>query len=123
MKNGNWKMENYKKICVHLCLSVVTIFLCVFAVQAQIAVQGETVWTMAGEPITNGVVLIGANGKIEAVGTAAQVKIPANYKVISAKVVTPGLIDAHTVIGLNGFMNQPHEQMGIDGGSPVQPEL
>ncbi len=104
--------------------------LCVFAlilffaanIQAQIAVKGETVWTMTGEPITNGVVLIN-NGKIEAVGTAAQIKIPANYRVISAKVVTPGLIDAHTVIGLNGYLNQPHDQMAIDGSSPIQPEL
>lgn len=89
---------------------------------AQIAVKGETVWTMAGEPITNGVVLING-GKIEAVGTAAQVKIPANYKIITAKVVTPGLIDAHTVIGLNGYLNQPHDQMALDGSSPVQPDL
>lgn len=104
--------------------------LCAFAlislfattVQAQIAVKGETVWTMAGDPITNGVVLIN-NGKIEAVGTAASVTIPANYRVISAKVVTPGLIDAHTVIGLNGYLNQPHDQMALDGGAPVQPEL
>ena len=89
---------------------------------AQIAVQGETIWTMAGEPITNGVVLIN-NGKIEAVGTAAQIKIPANYKIVSAKVVTPGLIDAHTVVGLNGYLNQPHDQMALDGSSPMQPEL
>lgn len=92
------------------------------AAPAQIAVKGETIWTMAGEPITNGVVLIN-NGKIEAVGTAAQIKIPANYRVINAKVVTPGLIDAHTVIGLNGYLNQPHEQMALDGSAPVQPEL
>jgi imidazolonepropionase-like amidohydrolase len=98
-----------------LCASVVT-------ASAQIAVKGETVWTMAGEPITNGVVLV-KNGKIEAVGTAAQINIPANYQVINAKVVTPGLIDAHTVIGLNGYLNQPHDQMGIDGGGSVQPEL
>jgi imidazolonepropionase-like amidohydrolase len=104
--------------------------LCVFAlilffaahIQAQIAVKGETVWTMTGEPITNGVVLVN-NGKIEAVGTAAQIKIPANYKVISAKVVTPGLIDAHSVIGLNGYLNQPNDQMGLDQTSPIQPEL
>ncbi len=121
MKNS--KMKNYKKICVRVCLSVFAAFLCVLAVQAQIAVKGETVWTMAGEPITNGVVLINAAGKIEAVGTAAQVKIPANYKTVSAKVVTPGLIDAHSVIGLNGYLNQPHEQMGLDGSSPMQPEL
>ena len=94
----------------------------IFDVCAQIAVKGETVWTMAGEPITNGVVLVN-NGKIEAVGTAAQITIPANYKIVSAKVVTPGLIDAHTVVGLNGYLNQPHDQMALDGSSPMQPEL
>ncbi len=92
------------------------------AASAQIAVRGETVWTMTGEAITNGVVLI-KNGKIEAVGPESQIKIPADYKVVSAKVVTPGLIDAHTVIGLNGYLNQPHDQMALDGSSPIQPEL
>src|SRR5690606_25987076 len=77
---------------------------------------------MNGDSITNGVVLI-RNGKIEAVGTAASVKIPANYRVINAKVVTPGLIDAHTVVGLNGYLNQPHDQMGIDRSGVFQPEL
>ena len=77
---------------------------------------------MAGEPITNGVVLIN-DGKITAVGPAASITIPANYRVISAKVVTPGLIDAHTVIGLNGYLNQPHDQMALDGGASFQPEL
>jgi len=77
---------------------------------------------MAGESITNGVVLI-KDGKIERVGTAAQVQIPAGYRTMNAKVVTPGLIDAHTVIGLNGYLNQPHDQMALDGGGTVQPEL
>lgn len=90
---------------------------------AQIAVKGETIWTMAGENIRDGVVLIGANGKIEAVGTAAQVRIPPNYRTVSAKVVTPGLIDARTVIGLAGYMNQPHDQMQVDGSAPIQPDL
>ena len=101
---------------------LVTCHLSLVTASAQIAVLGETVWTMAGEPITNGVVLIN-NGKIEAVGTAASIKIPANYTVITAKVVTPGLIDAHTVIGLNGYLNQPHDQMALDGSASVQPEL
>ncbi len=103
--------------------------LCVFAliffssvVSAQIAIKGETVWTMTGEPMTNGIVLI-KNGKIEAVGTAASVNIPSDYRVINAKVVTPGLIDAHTVIGLNGYLNQPHDQMALDNGASFQPEL
>ena len=89
---------------------------------AQLAVKGETVFTMAGEPIKNGVVLV-KDGKIEAVGTAAQVAIPAGYRVISAKVVTPGLIDAHSVVGLNGYLNQPTDQMALDGSGPIQPEL
>lgn len=88
----------------------------------QIAVKGETVWTMTGDPITNGVVLIN-NGKIEAVGLASTVSVPSNYRVINAKVVTPGLIDAHTVIGLNGYLNQPHDQMGLDSSASIQPEL
>jgi len=89
---------------------------------AQIAVKGEKIWTMAGEPIVNGVVLI-KDGKIEAVGTQSEIKIPAGYKVVNAKVVTPGLIDARTVIGLNGYLNQPHDQMALDGSTPIQPEL
>ena len=101
------------------------LFALVMAVPAafgQVAVKGETVWTMAGEPISNGVVLI-RNGKIERVGTAAQVQIPSGYRTITAKVVTPGLIDAHTVIGLNGYLNQPHDQMALDQSGTVQPEL
>lgn len=110
-----------KKVKLGLVLSALWL---VFSVQAfsQIAIQGETVWTMNGEPITNGIVLV-KNGKIEAVGTSAQVKIPSGYQTVSAKVVTPGLIDARTVIGLNGYLNQPHDQMGLDGSSSMQPEL
>lgn len=89
---------------------------------AQIAVKADTLWTMNGTPINNGVVLI-KDGKIEAVGTASQIRIPNGYKVVSAKVATPGLIDARTVVGLNGYLNQPHDQMALDGSAPIQPEL
>lgn len=105
-----------------LPLCVLALILFAATTLAQIAVKGETVWTMAGDPITNGVVLI-KEGKIEAVGPSASVTIPTKYRVISAKVVTPGLIDAHTVIGLNGYLNQPHDQMALDGGASFQPEL
>jgi len=126
MKNSKFKIQNsklFKKSILAFFSLLLTAHCLLLTASAQVAVQGETIWTMAGENITNGVILIGANGKIEAVGTAAQVKIPSNYKVISAKVVTPGLIDAHTVIGLNGYLNQPHDQMAVDGSAPIQPEL
>lgn len=90
--------------------------------EAQIAVKGETVYTMAGDPITNGVVLI-KDGKIERVGSASSVNIPANYEVHEAKVVTPGFIDAHSVVGLAGHLNQDHDQDQLETSSAIQPEL
>lgn len=88
----------------------------------KVAVRGETVYTMAGAPVADGVVLI-RDGKIEKVGKAAEIKIGNDYTVLSGKVVTPGLIDAHTVVGLAGYYNQPHDQDQLDKGSPIQPEL
>ena len=87
-------------------------------VSAQIAVRGDLIYTMAGEPVPNGVVLI-RNGKIESVGGA----VPSGYRVIRAKVVTPGLIDAHTVVGLSGCLNQVHDQDQTERSTAIQPEL
>lgn len=89
---------------------------------AQIAVIGETVYTMAGPPLRNGLVLI-RDGRIESVGPANARTIPSGYKVLRAKVVTPGLIDAHTVVGLSGYLNQPHDQDQLERSAPNQPEL
>ena len=115
-------LDNLSTKTLRLCVSAVILLIFSASAYAQIAVKGETVWTMAGEPITNGVVLIN-NGKIEAVGPASTVNIPVSYRVLSAKVVTPGLIDAHSVIGLNGYLNQPHDQGALDASGPIQPEL
>jgi imidazolonepropionase-like amidohydrolase len=90
---------------------------------AQVAVRGETVYTMAGPAISDGVVLVGRNGKIERVGTASQVRIPNGYRTLTAKVVTPGLIDAHTVVGLAGYLNQAHDQDQLERTNAIQPEL
>lgn len=89
---------------------------------AQVAVRGETVYTMAGPPILDGVVLI-RDGKIERVGPASSVTIPNGFRVLTAKVVTPGLIDAHTVVGIAGYLNQPHDQEQLEVSAPMQPEL
>jgi len=87
-----------------------------------VAVRGETVYTMAGEPLSPGVVVV-EDGRIVAVGSAAEVEIPAGAEVIEAAVVTPGLIDAHSVVGLAGHLNQPHDQDQLEASSPIQPEL
>jgi imidazolonepropionase-like amidohydrolase len=92
------------------------------ALLAQLAVEGETVYTMAGAPIRNGRVLV-RDGKIERVGPSSEVGVPAGYRRLSAKVVTPGLIDAYTVVGLSGYLNQAHDQDQVERSRPIQPEL
>jgi imidazolonepropionase-like amidohydrolase len=77
---------------------------------------------MAGEPIRDGVVLI-RDGKIERVGAARDVRIPSGYRTLTARVVTPGLVDAHSVVGLAGYLNQPHDQDQVERSAAMQPEL
>ena len=103
-----------------LCAAVL---LCAGSASAQVAVRGETVHTMAGAPIKDGVVLVVKDGKIERVGPATSVRVPTGYKLLRAKVVTPGLVDAHSVVGLAGYLNQPHDQMQLETSSAIQPEL
>lgn len=92
------------------------------ALAQDVAIRGETVHTMAGPAITDGVVVID-DGKIVAVGPAASTPIPEGFAVVEAKVVTPGLVDARSVVGLAGYMNQPHDQDQLDDSAPVQPQL
>jgi len=91
------------------------------AFAVDLAIRAETVYTMAGEPIRDGVILIEA-GKIKQVGEAST-PIPDDVRTIAAKVVTPGLIDAHTIVGLQGFENEPRDNDLLDKSGPFQPEL
>lgn len=90
--------------------------------QAQIALRADTVYTMAGPPILDGVVLV-RDGQIERVGPAAEVTVPDGYEARRGSVVTPGLIDAHSVVGLAGIYNTEHDQDQLDTSDPIQPEL
>ncbi len=99
-----------------------TLLLAPMCLLAQLAVRGNLVHTMSGPAIKDGVVLV-RNGKIERVGPASQVAVPVGYSTINAKVVTPGLVDAHTVIGLTGYLNQPHDQEQVERSTALQPEL
>ena len=89
---------------------------------AQVAVHGGKVYTMAGPPIENGVVVI-RDGKIAEVGPADTVTIPAGFRTMDAAVITPGLVDAHGTVGLTGIYNQAHDQDQLERSAPIQPEL
>jgi imidazolonepropionase-like amidohydrolase len=89
---------------------------------AQVAVRGRLVHTMAGAPLADGVVVV-TGGRIAAVGPAATTPVPEGYRVIEAAVVTPGLIDARSVVGLSGLLNQKQDQDQLERSAPLQPEL
>ena len=93
-------------------------------------IQGGLVKPIAGEDIPNGQVLID-NGKIVAVGTNLQVPDGTEVYDASGCIVTPGLVDAHTHIGLDeeairwegadyNEMSDPvtPDMRGIDGINP-----
>ena len=127
MKNEMAK-KDMKKLIYRNIIPVITV-LAVFLMQglwqnadAQIAVKGEIVYTVSGDPIENGVVLI-RNGKIERVGQQADIHIPENYEVFESKIVTPGMIDSRSVVGLAGYYNEDHDQDQLETTHAVQPEL
>lgn len=66
-----------------------------------IALTGATIYTMEGAPIIGGTVVV-AQGKIAAVGD--RVTLPPDCRMIDVQgtVITPGLIDAHTHLGISG---------------------
>jgi imidazolonepropionase-like amidohydrolase len=109
-------------IPISLILNFVALYSLASPASAQLAIRGETIYTMVGPPIKDGVVLIDG-AKITQVGPASTITIPAGMKTLSATVVTPGLIDAHSVVGLTGYLNQDQDQDQLDASEPIQPEL
>lgn len=77
---------------------------------------------MAGPVIEDGIVLV-RGGRIAAVGPAASVAVPAGVEVLQAQVVTPGLVDARSTVGLSGILNVPHDQDQLEKSAAIQPEL
>ncbi len=98
-------------------LTIAAFFGCLVAVQAAaappkddrppLAILVGKILTCAGEPVTNGTILIKA-GKIEALGLRSEITIPPEYQVIdqSSRFAMPGLIEAHSHVGGSGDLNE-----------------
>jgi imidazolonepropionase-like amidohydrolase len=87
---------------------------------AAFAIKAGTVFTMAGVPIRNGVVLV-KGGKIEKVGE--ELDVPAGYAVIDAPgyVVMPGFVSPRSTLGISSNWRR---QSSVDEASnPITPEL
>ncbi len=103
-------------------VAVLAFFASGIAAAQDIAVKAARIYPVSGPAIDDGVVVI-RDGKISRVGPATSVRIPDGIEVIEAAVVTPGLIDAHTVVGLAGYLNQDHDQDQLERSEAIQPEL
>ena len=80
------------------------------------------IYTMAGPSIENGTVVV-RDGKIAAIGQSSDVKVPDGFAVLKAAIVTPGLVDAHSAVGLTGILNQDQDQDQLEHSQPIQPAL
>jgi len=94
-----------------------TLLLVAVVAEAQerpIAFVGARIYTIAGAPVDDGVLVV-QGGKILAVGPAARVTVPAGAETrdVRGRVLLPGLVDTHSHIGGPGAADQ---------ADPVQPE-
>ena len=72
-----------------------------------------------------GIVLIGDDGKIAAVGPAESIEVPGDAHVVDAegKVVTPGFIDAHTHVGIGEMAVGKEGADTNESTDPVTPQV
>ena len=71
-------------------------------------VKANTLYTSSDDGVINNAIIMVKDGKVRKVGT--NIRIPSDATVIEASVVTPGLIDSHTVVGVNGAFNVDADQ-------------
>ncbi len=86
------------------------------------AVLAGRVHTVSHGTITDGVVLV-EDGKVKAVGPRGKVELLPGTPTLTAAVVTPGLIDAHTVVGIGGMLNVRADQDQDELSDPNQADL
>ncbi len=86
------------------------------------AVLAGRVHTVGRGTINDGVIIV-KEGRIEAVGARGDVKVPDSLPVVSAAVVTPGLIDTHTCVPPSGALNLTADQDQNEMSDPNEADL
>jgi imidazolonepropionase-like amidohydrolase len=102
----------------------------------RLAIYAGRIHTVGQGTIADGVVLV-EGGTITHVGPRKGFQLPADTPVLTAAVVTPGLIDAQTTVGVSGILNiakadQDQDEMSdpnqadlrvLDSFNPIEPLL
>jgi imidazolonepropionase-like amidohydrolase len=89
---------------------------------ARYAILAGRIHTVGKGTINDGIVVV-KDGTIEAVGSRDEVKLPDGLPVVTAAVVTPGLIDAHTCVPPAGALNLPADKDQDEMSDPNQADL
>jgi imidazolonepropionase-like amidohydrolase len=89
---------------------------------ARYAVRAGRIHTVGQGDILDGVIVV-ESGKIQAVGPRDKIDVPADMPVLFASEVTPGLVDADSVVGLSGAFNLPADQDQDEQSDPNQADL
>lgn len=87
-----------------------------------LVIKAKLIHTVSRKSITDGAIVC-VDGKIASIGEVAKVAIPEGARVIQAEVVTPGLIDVRSSVGLSGILNVDHDSDHLETSAPLQPEL
>lgn len=93
------------------------------ALGQDLVVKADRILPVVGAPIDQGVLVV-RGGLITEVGPASAVRVPADLPVLTAKVVTPGLVDGLSQVGLTGVLNDDgvDQDHGETAGA-LHPEL
>jgi imidazolonepropionase-like amidohydrolase len=89
------------------------------ATSRELVVLAGRLHTVAKGTIADGAILV-RDGKIVSAGPRKELEIPAGAPIVSAVAVSPGLIDAHSVVPLTGELNITADQDADETSDPNQ---
>jgi imidazolonepropionase-like amidohydrolase len=85
-------------------------------------ISAERIYTSGPQGIIEDGAILIEDGKISRIGTTTELQPPAVARRLKAAVAVPGLIDSHTVVGVNGGYNTPKDQDGFEASNATGPQ-
>ncbi|GGD60250.1 amidohydrolase family protein [Lacimicrobium alkaliphilum] len=101
-----------------LCLLAASLLL---PVQAATLIKADKLYTSGEQGVIETAYILIDEGKIQSVSDS-EIQIPAGTEILTAKVVLPGLIDSHTLVGINGAYNVSADQDAFEQSDPTGAE-
>lgn len=103
-------------------MSLFLLTLSSLSLATDLVVLADEVRPVSSPAFADGAILI-EDGRITAVGPAAELAVPSDVRTLRAKIATPGLIDGLSVAGLSGAMNQSTDQDHRESSQASNPHI